>query len=337
MKFKKVFSDTLSHCYAVLHLKNEADDFLVIASEEDQPCYAYDLNHSLTRTTVWDSVGGTMTMVQIPNTTDFLATQRFYPGFNAAGCILVKEEFDGSGWNQKIIGDFPYVHRFDLIPKGPHTYWFIGCSIANSKLNFDDWSDPGKNWVGEYNDITDKVTKLHALETRLTKNHGYYRMKGQPYSFITAVEGIFKLHYPSEEKDWQLEQVSDVETSDIATCDINSDDDLEYLTIEGFHGPYLSVLDDKFQTLIHTEPQTPFGHAIWGGQIKGVPLFIFGYREGKRDLLSLTVNEGQLVERPIDKNVGPSNVLVYQKNNQDFIFSANRETSEVAIYQIFSD
>ena len=45
MEFKKIFRDTLEHCYAVMHLKNKEHDFLVVASEENQPCYAYDLDH----------------------------------------------------------------------------------------------------------------------------------------------------------------------------------------------------------------------------------------------------------------------------------------------------
>ena len=49
MEFKKIFRDTLEHCYAVMHLKNKEHDFLVVASEENQPCYAYDLDHHFAR------------------------------------------------------------------------------------------------------------------------------------------------------------------------------------------------------------------------------------------------------------------------------------------------
>lgn len=92
-----------------------------------------------------------MTLVRIPGTMNFLATQRFYPGFNSARCRIVKETFNGNGWDQSIVGDFPYVHRFDIIPH-ENGLWFVGCSIANSKKNTDDWTDPGKVLVGNYND-----------------------------------------------------------------------------------------------------------------------------------------------------------------------------------------
>ena len=50
MNFTKVFEDQLDHCYAVMHLQAQGRDFLVVASEEDQPCYAYDLDHNYKRT-----------------------------------------------------------------------------------------------------------------------------------------------------------------------------------------------------------------------------------------------------------------------------------------------
>ena len=100
MKFTKIFTDNLDHCYAVMRLKAQGRDFLVVASEEDAPCYAYDLDDNFKKQLVWEDVGGTMTLVQIPGTLDFLATQRFYPGFNAKTCRIVKETWTGAGWHQ---------------------------------------------------------------------------------------------------------------------------------------------------------------------------------------------------------------------------------------------
>lgn len=330
MKFNKVFSDRLRHCYALLHLKNECKDYIVVASEEDDACYAYDLNNHYQRTTVWEHVGGTMTAVQIPGTLNFLATQRFYPGFNSKSCRIVKETFNGLDWDQQVIGDFPYVHRFDIVPNAENTgYWFIGCSIANSKTDTDDWSDPGKIWVGKYDDKKNTITCLRALDQRITKNHGYRRMNG--YSYITGVEGIFKLVFPDENNDWQLIKVSDRETSDIYEADINNDGCPEYLTIEGFHGPSLRISDSNFKTISVQKNLTPFGHAIWGGNLAGKNCFIFGWRDGDRNLEILSEDfKAQL----IDTDVGPSNVLVYSKQGHQYILSANREISEVAVYEV---
>lgn len=331
MKFNKIFKDELDHCYAIMRLQHGDQDFIVVASEEKKPCYAYDLNNDYQRTVVWPDVGGTMTMVQIPGTLNFLATQRFYPGFNSAACRIVKETFNGQDWDQTIVGDFPYIHRFDIFPKYDGTgYWYVGCSIANSKKDTDDWTDPGKVWVGEYNDDTEKVEDLHALDFRLTKNHGFKRMDG--YSLITGVQGIFKLVPPTADQDWQLTQLSDIETSDIYSADINQDGQDEYLTIEGFHGPYLRVSDHNFKTITRSEADTPFGHAIWGGKLGDRDYFIFGWRSGKQNLE--LISSDQLDTQLIDQQVGPSNVTVYQKAGKTYLLSANREANQVAIYEI---
>ncbi|WP_204120992.1 MULTISPECIES: hypothetical protein [Levilactobacillus] len=332
MEFEKVFKDELDHCYAIMRLKHDDYDFIVVASEENKPCYAYDLNDDYRRVTVWPDVGGTMTMVQIPGTLNFLATQRFYPGFNSAACRIVKETFNGSEWDQTVIGDFPYIHRFDILPKSDGKgYWFVGCSIANSKKDTDDWTDPGKVWVGEYKDNENRVDKLRALPNfTLTKNHGYKRMSG--YSLITGVQGIFKLTPPKEASDWKLEQLSDIETSDIFSADVNQDGRQEYLTIEGFHGPYLRVSDDNFKSITRSKADTPFGHAIWGGRLGNRDYFIFGWRSGKQNLE--LISSENLDAQLIDQQVGPSNVTVYEKNGRTYLLSANREANQVAVYAI---
>lgn len=331
MKFTKIFSDTLDHCYAVMRLKNGNKDYVVVASEENQPCYAYDLNNQFARTTVWNDVGGTMTMVQIPGTLDFLATQKFYPGFNAAKCQIVKETFTNLGWKQTVLGKFPYIHRFDILEKGDGAgYWYVGCSIANSKRNSEDWSDPGKVWVGEYSEQFTKIKNLRALDFSLTKNHGYKRMGG--YSLITGEQGIYKLIKPTVTADWKIKQLTDYETSDVYSTDIDGDDESEFLTIEGFHGPNIRLADHNFQTVIKSNGQTPFGHAIWGGNLGGQNYFIFGWREGEKNLV--LIKNDQLDMQIIDRNVGPSNVTVYEKNGKQYLLSANRESNEVAIYEI---
>lgn len=331
MEFKQIFSDHLDHCYAIMRLKAENRDFIVVASEENQACYAYDLDHNYQKNTIWPDVGGTMTMVQIPGTLNFLATQRFYPGFNSAKCRIVKETFNGTDWDQTVIGDFPYVHRFDIIEREEAgSYWYLGCSIANSKKNSDDWSDPGKIWVGVYEDSTNTITDIKELPIRITKNHGYRRIGN--YSLITGVEGIFKLDYPLEGKDWQITKLSDIETSDLAVADINQDGKNEYLAIEGFHGSHLRIYDEDFKTMAQSKTETPFGHAIWGGRIGTRDYFIFGWRDGSKDLELIT--DAQFTNQTIAKQVGPSNVTIFEKNQKQYLLSANREANEVAIYVI---
>lgn len=334
MKFKKVFSDQLDHCYALLHLKAVNQDFLIVASEEDQPCYAYDLNHHWQRTTVWPNIGGTMTLVAIPGTLNFLATQKFYPGFNSATCRIVKETFTGHGWQQTIVGECPYIHRFDIIPKTSQAgFWYVGCSIANSKQKSDDWSDPGKIWVGEYDDDQERLFNLHALNQRITQNHGYQRLA--TCSLITGREGIFRLNWPTKTQSWQLQQLTTAATSDICCADINQDGAPEYLTITDFHGSYLRLYDQHFQLLQQTTTNTPFGHALFGGPIGNREYFLFGWRAGQQGLALIAHSDLKL--QLIEAGVGPSNVLIYQKQQQAYLLAANREANEVAVYQILLD
>lgn len=312
-----------------MRLKNDEKDFIVVASEEDDACYAYDLNNNFERTTVWNSIGGTMTMVQIPGTIDFLATQKFYPGFNSADCQIVKATFNGSGWTQTKLGDFPYIHRFDIV-KVDSGFMYIGCSIANSKKDSEDWTDPGQVWVGEYNDDFTKINNLRKLDINITKNHGYKRMNG--YSLVTGVQGIYKIIYPKNGSEWKIEKLTSRETSDIYIADINEDGFDEYMTIEGFHGPYVRISDHNFKTITLSGGDTPFGHAIWGGKLGSKEYFIFGWRDGSKNLELITSDE--LDTQIIDKNVGPSNITVYEKNEKKFLLSANRESNEVAVYEI---
>ncbi len=295
--------------------------------------YAYDLNNNYKRITVWPDIGGTMTMVPIPGTLNFVATQRFYPGFNSSQCRIVKEIFNGTNWDQTVVGDFPYIHRFDLISHDGGL-WFVGCSIANSKKNTDDWSDPGRIWVGDYDDREAKVNNLKQLDFELTKNHGYKRMDG--YSLITGAQGIYRLDYPDSNGDWKLTRLVDRETSDIASADLNDNGKPEYLAIEGFHGPYIRIYDCNFNTIFKSGSDSPFGHAIWGGLIGSKQYFIFGFRSERQNLELIGFEDGKPKFNLIESNVGPSNVLVYGKEGVQYLLSANREANQVAIYKILN-
>lgn len=216
MKINKLLSDRLEACYSVCRLQNQDYDFLLVASEVDQACFAYDLNSDLAKIVVWEDVGGTMSIIPIPGTMDFLATQKFYPGFKAKDCQVVYESFQGDHWDICNAFDFPYLHRFDLIKGKENQLYFIGCTIANSKAYTEDWSDKGRIFVARFNTQNHTLEGLQQLPQTLLKNHGYYAIQDEGYSLITSVEGVFKLTYPefSTTGDWQLERLFDEETSD---------------------------------------------------------------------------------------------------------------------------
>ena len=339
MEFKKIYTHELEACYALERIQNDTSDYILVASELDKPCYAFDLNNNFEKIDVWPNIGGTMTIVHIPGTLNFLATQCFYPGFNSLNCRIVKGSFNGHDWDIKFIADFPYLHRFDLVDLGDDRYHFIGCTIANSKKDSEDWNDPGKIFVGIYDDTESTLKDIQTLKTRITMNHGYRSVKEHGFSLITGKEGIFKLAYPkADERDseWKVTKIFSQETSDIAYTDINGDGEDEYLIIQGFHGDELKLYDYSFKTNFYTYSQkTPFGHAIWGGKLMGEPHFIFGYRSGSGNLFSLLMTpEGKIVEQMIERHVGPSNILIFNKDGKQFLASANHAVNEFAVYEI---
>lgn len=337
LEITTILKDALDSCYAVSRICLEDYDYLLVASETENACFAYDLNHNLEKTVVWDSVGGTMSIIQIPGTMDFLATQRFYPGFNAKECRIVYGKFTQGEWVIQPVMNFPYLHRFDLIEGKDGRTLFVGCTIANSKTFVEDWSDKGKVFTGVFDKESLWLEELKALPLRLLKNHGYYDVKEEGYSLITAVEGIFKLSYPdwTQSKDWELDLLFNEETSDVTQIDINGDGKKENLIIQGFHGDKLRILSDDFKKeLYRYSEETPFGHSIWSGKLLGKPHYIFGWRADKANLISLTFEDGQFVEKLLDANSASSNCLAFEKNNEAFVFSANNGRNEVKLYKL---
>lgn len=337
MKIKKLLSDRLEACYAVAHLQDRTHDYLLVASETEHACFAYDVNDHFRRTTVWDDVGGTMSIIQIPGTLDFLATQKFYPGFNAKDCQIVYARFEAGRWSVTKLRDFPYLHRFDLIEGAGGLIHFIGCTIANSKSFAEDWSDKGKIFVGRLDSETINLTDLEELPLRLLKNHGYYGIKEEGCSLITAVEGVFKLTYPefSDTGTWRLDSLFGEETSDIVQVDLDGDGFSEKVIIQGFHGDALRVLNHDFTAELFRHPEsTEFGHAIWAGQLLNQPVFVFGWRAGKQDLMLYRESQGQITPLMIDAGSASSNCLAFEKEGRAYIFSANNGRGEAALYEL---
>ncbi|EIQ82831.1 UNVERIFIED_CONTAM: hypothetical protein KB574_04730 [Streptococcus canis] len=337
MRVQKSLSDTLPAAYAVCRLHVDEADFLLVASEVDGACFAYDLNRQLEKQVIWQDIGGTMSIVQVPGSMDFLATQKFYPGFDAKGCQIVYGSFNGKKWDIQKITDFPYLHRFDVIETPTGEQLFIGCTIANSKSFVEDWSDKGRVFVGRFNKDLLVLEDIQALPLRLLKNHGYCNVQNQNYSLITAVEGVVKLTYPyaSDTGDWCLDILYGQETSDIVQLDINQDGEHENMIIQGFHGDRLRIFSHDFsRELYHYPDPTPFGHAIWSGSLSGVPCFIFGWRSEKAELRVFTYTDGDFQSHLVEAGVASSNCLAFDKDGKSYLFSANNGSNQVALYEL---
>lgn len=338
MQVQKLLTDTLPAAYAVCRLQAGEADFLLVASEVEAACFAYDLNHDLDKQVVWQGIGGTMSIVQVPGTMNFLATQKFYPGFDAKECQIVYGFFNGSSWDIQKFADFPYLHRFDLVENQRGELLFIGATIANSKAYVEDWSDKGRLFVGKFDSKSLTLENLKDLPLCLLKNHGYYRAESEGYSLITAVEGVVKLTYPdfSDTGDWRLDILYGQETSDIVQGDIDNDGNIENIVIQGFHGDRLRVFSEDFdQELYHYPEATPFGHAIWSGTLSGIASFIFGWRSEKAELRVFNYLDGHFQSHVVEAGVASSNCLAFDKDGKSYLFSANNGSHQVALYELY--
>lgn len=347
MKIIKQQLARMENCYAANSIIVDGQRRILVATEGEGACTAWFGQDYAQSENVWDGPGGTMSIVPIPGTNgEFLAVQKFFRMFQWEEAKLVHVKPLPSGYVVTEILRLPYIHRFDLLSVGDRHY-VIACTLATSKESKDDWSNPGKIWVGEY-------TGAHALDLKvlkqgITKNHGYSRLtqQGVMTGLVSGEEGAFEITPPqTPDADWGIRQFMDWPISDIAAIDIDGDGELEFATIEPFHGEYFRVykkINGTF-TKIYEHPEvSEFYHVVVGAHLAGVPVFIGGCRRGKQQLFYVRASQAQnqtqhknqtlsLSAVLIEEGVGPSNAYVLNESHRDIIVAANRESDEAAIY-----
>jgi len=340
MKITKTVLSSLDRAYATAIMEVNGEVNYLIATEGHGACLMFDETTKVGKT-VWDGPGGTMNIVPIPGReNEFIATQDFTPTFQAKESKIVHAKCDSNGtWTTTPIMTIPYLHRFDVFMLH-NKLCFIGATLCEDKEYKDDWSKPGKVYIGE---IANEIAKPFALTPILegiTKNHGFCRgvWQGREAYLVSGSEGVFVLYLPAKEDDaWEIEQLLNHEVSDIAVCDIDGDGVMELAAIESFHGSrgIIYKYTDGKLVAIH-EHEYEFGHVVWGGTILNKPSFIIGGRKGNRELNCFQVDDesGKIKHVMIDNTGGPSNIAVLNKANSDVILAANREIGEIAIYEI---
>ena len=341
MNITKQVLTTLNGCYAVNGLVLNGQQHIVLASEADGgSCLAWKAPNYTESHTIWNGPGGTMSIVPIPGTDgEFLAVQKFFRMYDWEGAKIVHVRPTGPGtYDVKDVLPLPYVHRFDLLTVNGRNY-FIACTLARRKKTAADWADPGSIWVGEY--TAEGLVGLRVLKEGLTKNHGYSRQTigGIMRGLVTCEEGAFEITPPTApDADWTVRQFMDWPISDISAIDIDGDGELEFATIESFHGQYFRVykmIDGKFEKIYEHTEVTEFYHVVVGATLAGKPVFVGGCRRGKQQLFYVHASRTdplQLAAEIIDAGVGPSNACVLHEAGRDIIAVANRETDEAALY-----
>jgi hypothetical protein len=341
MNIEKHFLTTMNRCYAAGHIVVGGQVRLLLATEGEGPCLAWSGTEYADSHVVWSGPGGTMSIVPIAGTDgEFLAVQKFFKMFQWDEAKIVHARPVTRGYEVSDVLHLPYIHRFDLLPVGRRQH-FIGCTLSTHKDSKEDWSHPGQVWVGEY--ASPAPLQARLLKDGLTRNHGYSRLRrpGGWCSLVTCDQGAFEFTPPQAPGDeWSVRQFMDWPISDIAAVDIDGDGELEFATIEPFHGSWFRIYKrrgDRFEKIFEHPEVSEFYHVVVGDTLRGEPVFIGGCRRGRQQLFVVRARRRAPLELEvmlIDEGVGPSNVHVLHEAGRDVILSANREKSEGALYFI---
>lgn len=347
MKVTKIKTHELEKCYAVAPLRYRGSDHILVAAEKQNKCLLFDQGGNL-EDTVWEGPGGTMSMVQVPGSDGvFLATHKFYsPNDSKEARIVLAAPKAGGGWTVHTLVHLPFVHRFDILTAGGRHY-LIACTLKSGHEYKDDWSVPGKIWGAELPEDLSKVDAEHPLSLicvreGLLKNHGYCRISDREgeWALVSAENGIFRVAPPALAGGrWRVEALTKEAASDAVLADLDGDGEQEILAITPFHGDTVKIYkkqEGSYEPVYTYDFPMEFAHAIWGGAVEGIPLVFVGHRKGNRDLLALYYDRdsGTYTSQVLDHDVGPANVLCYQKDGRYRLAAANRETDEIAFYSI---
>lgn len=343
MNIEKKVLDEIYRCYCASHVNVDGILKIVLASEEvDGPCYAYSGENFEHKEIIWEKGGGTMSFVEIPKTNgEFLAVQKFSPGFNAKDAKIVWGRYKEGRWEVKDFLKLPYVHRFDILESEDKLY-FIGATLCSSKLERNDWSDPGMLWVGELPSDLNEQMEVKPIKDFLLKNHGYCRgfYQDKQAGFITCDSGIYTVIPPDGDSNWKVKQLMADRISDVAVYDLDKDGENEYAIIAPFHGNVMEIrriIDDRCYETIYTYPhEIDFAHAVWAGEIFGTPTVVLGIRRKECELIYIQYNDvsKQFDTHIIEKGVGTANVSVVHDENRVLLIAANHTKNEAAVYII---
>lgn len=346
LSVRKRVIGNLEKCYSIAPLRYRGRDHILVAAEKTAPCVLFDMEGKK-EDTVWTEPGGAMTMLQVPGSNGvFLATHKFYSPNDAAdaGIVVVTPKTEG-GWEVKTLVKLPFVHRFDILERSGIRY-LIACTIKSGHEYKDDWRSPGKVYAAVLpEDVSvfseEYPLKLHVIKDGLRKNHGYYRtMEGTiPTALISAEQGVFQFTPPAKAGErWTVRQLTKEPASDGVLLDFDGDGERELAVISRFHGDriiFYKETEGRWQPVFEYEG-TEFAHAIFAGDICGIPTLLIGHRKGTRRLLAFTWNRvtKQYEAQSLDQDCGPANVFHFCRDGKDFVLSANRETDEVALYEL---
>lgn len=342
MKITKIHLDDIKRCYCASNIKIKNDNYLILASEDPHVlCAMYSGENFSKKEIIWTDAGGCMSIIPVPeHEGEFLAVQEFYLKVTPSKAKIVWGKRTTNGWLIKDILKLPYIHRFDIYRKNGINY-FIGATIATSKQDKNDWSVPGRIYVGVLPDDLNEELKVEILVDGLYRNHGYWHdidEEGNDVGYFGSDLGIIKITPPSTiDGTWSIEHVMEGNIGEIALVDIDGDGEKEIMTIEPFHGSAIKIYHKnghKYECVWQYDNEIEFAHALVGCQLRNRSTFVAGVRRKKAELMYVSYQDGKYSANIIEEGVGPANICVVNEDDRDLIVAANHTCNEAAVYVV---
>ena len=344
MQYSKKVIASMPKAYAIGMFEGEDARSFVIGVEKDGPIRRFALDGTPMET-VTEGPGGVMTITQVPGRKDqLLATSEFFSpnyGGDTAGIVSYTRAADGT-WSTHRICDLPYVHRFGVLVGADGQLWLIACTIKGACRKIkNDWLTPGAVYVAKLGDSLETETvELTELSGCQLQNHGFWTNEDHTLALVSTAAGVFRYVPPATaDGEWSVSCLIVQPTSDICVADFDGDGKDEILTLSAFHGDTLSVwhegdTEDTYKKVWEDPEKRDFLHAIWSGTIAGEPCAVIGNRKAGRDLFRVHFADGTYQLEMIDHDCGPANCWVFTDGDATRIIAANRETDEVALYDV---
>ena len=340
MNISKKKLDDIKRCYATSSIFYEDKIHLIFSSEDPNViCESFSGDDFGVKEEIWKEPGGCMSIIPIPGREkEFLAIQEFYLKVTPSLAKLVWVKKGEKAWKIKDVLKLPYLHRFDLY-KVDDSIYFIGATIATSKEHKEDWTVPGRIYVGKLPENLEDGIKVEILKDGLYRNHGYYGdidENGNPCGYFGCDNGIYKVYPPlNRNSDWKIEKILDGVIGEISVIDIDNDGEKEIMTIEPFHGNQIYIYkknNGDWRRVYKYDKEIDFAHSLIAGTLRGIPTFIAGVRREDAELFYVQFKDGKFVTEIIEKGVGPANLSLVNEKHRDLILSANHTANEASVY-----
>ncbi len=346
---KKVISN-LNKCYAMSELTWKGQHCFLVAAEKHDPCHVF-AEDGTQLDTVWTEPGGVMTMVPVPGTDgQFLATHKFYsPNDSADAKIVIATAKEEGGWEIRTLCEAPFVHRFGILNRNGVNYLLVCCLKSDHEYK-NDWRFPGACYASVLPADLSVFNEEHPLTldpimSDMLRNHGYSKVavNGHDAAVVGCEEGTFLFKPPvAPGKDWEIDLLCAVPSSDSVLIDFDGDGQLELGTISPFHGNSLTIYHlDEFGNYVPCwkygapEKDTEMLHATWAGELLGRNTWCVGWRKGTRSTIAIWYEDGAYRTETIDTATGCANLMHFvNAAGQDVLVGTNREIDEVAMYTL---